>query len=193
MSTPTDPGEPQDAAEAKVTKPIEKLQKEIEKIKPEKEHKLEVKEHKLEVKEKHEKEKLEKEHKEKEVKEKHEKEHKEKEKLEKEHKEKEKVEKPEKEKHDGKEFKAELEKQFVLEKHPAEKQINELGGKELVEGDPFTQVGGDPAIALDPATLLAHADNMVQAGQQLRHFIEQSLRPDLSGGALANEPDQQGE
>ncbi|HEU0316143.1 MAG TPA: hypothetical protein VFR49_02370, partial [Solirubrobacteraceae bacterium] len=151
-----------------------------EKIKPEKEHKLEIKEikeTKLEVKEK--------------------------------------IEKPEKEKHDGKEFKAELEKhpklekekhdakeiKVELEKHPkvefeklpkeAEKPIVEKGGKEVAEGDPATH-GGDPAAGLDTATLLAHADALVASGQQLRHFIEQSQRPDLTGGALTNEADLQG-
>ncbi len=198
MSTPTppggaggpaEPGQPQDVA-----KPIEKFKadkEQPEKLKPEKEHKLEIKEHKLEGKEKIEKNEI-KEHK-LEIKEK---EHK----LEV----KEKVEKLEKEKHDGKEFKAEFEKQakhekeikVEFEKNPKhekelEKPIVEKGGKEIAEGDPATHAG-DPAAGLDPATLLAHADALVAAGQQLRHFIEQSQRPDLSGGALKNEADLQG-
>jgi hypothetical protein len=173
-----------------VAKPIEKFKadkEQPEKIKPEKEHKLEIKEnkeHKVEFKEKPEKEK---------------------------------IEKPEKEKHDGKEFKAELEKlpKLEKEKHDAkeikvefeknhkvelekihkpelEKPIVEKLDKEIAEGDPATQ-GGDPAVGLDRATLLAHADALVASGQQLRHFIEQSQRPDLSGGALKNEADLPGD
>jgi hypothetical protein len=46
---------------------------------------------------------------------------------------------------------------------------------------------------LDPAALLAHADSLEQSGRQLRHFIERSMRPDLSTGALRNEEDQQDE
>jgi hypothetical protein len=210
MSTPTPPGDPggppgpdapKDVEIDKIKrddeKPVEKFKaekehKEIEKIKADKEHPEKIKaekehpekvkpdkEAKLEIKEHPEKIKPDKEAK-LEVKEKPEKEVKE--------------GKPEKEKHDGKEFKAELEKQPKLEKekHDAkelkvefEKQVPDKGGKEIAEGDPLHR--GDPV--LDPAVLLAHADQLQQAGQQLRHFVEQSMRPDLSGGALTNEPD----
>jgi 6-pyruvoyl-tetrahydropterin synthase len=195
-------------------KPAEKPgQKEIEKFKSDKEHPEKVK---LE-KEHPEKVKLEKDHKE--IKDKPEKEKGEKEtKLEiketkfehKEAKEKEaKVEiketklehkevkegKPEKEKHDGKEFKAEAKieiKEHKVEVKEFEKPVVEKGDKEIAESGPG-QGGGDPALGLDPGALLAHADNLVQAGQQLRHFIETSMRPDLSGGALNNEDDLQSE
>jgi hypothetical protein len=208
MSTPTPPGDPggppgpdapKDVEIDKIKrddeKPVEKFKaekehKEIEKIKADKEHPEKVKpdkEAKLEIKEHPEKIKPDKEAK-LEIKEKPEKEFKE--------------GKPEKEKHDGKEFKAEFEKQHKLEKekHDAkeikvelekqhkpefEKNVPDKGGKEIAEGDPLHR--GDPV--LDPSVLLAHADNLQQAGQQLRHFVEQSMRPDLSGGALTNEPD----
>jgi hypothetical protein len=49
------------------------------------------------------------------------------------------------------------------------------------------------AAGLDAAALLAHADSLMETGRQLRHFIERSLRPDLSTGALRNEEDQQDE
>lgn len=48
----------------------------------------------------------------------------------------------------------------------------------------------DPLGGLDPKQLAQHADALEAAAQQLRHFIEKSERPDLSGGALANEPDE---
>jgi hypothetical protein len=40
--------------------------------------------------------------------------------------------------------------------------------------------------------LAQHADALEQAAQQLRHFIEEGERPDLSRGALKDEPDQGG-
>ena len=73
-----------------------------------------------------------------------------------------------------------------------EKQFPDKLDKEIAEGRPGEEVV-DPAVALDPAALLAHADNLEQAGRQLRHFIERSMRPDLSTGALQNEADLAGE
>ena len=46
---------------------------------------------------------------------------------------------------------------------------------------------------LDRQTLLRHADALESMGRELRHFIEQSDRPDLSRGALRDEPDQENE
>jgi hypothetical protein len=69
-----------------------------------------------------------------------------------------------------------------------EKQFPEKLDKEIAEGRPGDEVI-NPAAALDPAALLAHADSLEQAGRQLRHFIERSMRPDLSTGALQNEAD----
>jgi hypothetical protein len=69
-----------------------------------------------------------------------------------------------------------------------EKQFLEKTDKEVAEGGPIDEVI-NPAAALDPAALLAHADSLEQAGRQLRHFIERSMRPDLSTGALQNEAD----
>ena len=49
---------------------------------------------------------------------------------------------------------------------------------------------GTPPV-LDTSELLRHAKSLEESGRQLRHFIERSLRPDLSEGALANEDDRQ--
>jgi hypothetical protein len=144
-----------------------KPEKEVpEKIKPEKEAKLEKRE-----KEKREKEKREKESK-----------------IEV----KEKIEK--REKLEIKEAKLEIEKikpEFEkLEKiEDPEKPIIETPGKQIAEG---AGIPGGETInpAFDAETLMAHADSLEQSGRALRHFIERSLRPDLSTGALRNEPDQ---
>jgi hypothetical protein len=146
-------------------KPIEKFkaddEKPFEKLKPEKEHKLEVKEIEKFKADKEQPEKV---------------------KADKEQPEK---IKREKEKQDGKEFKAEAKIEV------REKQVPEKLDKEIAEvGDPIEQVV-DPAVALDPATLLAHADSLMDSGRRLRHFIERSQRPDLSEGALRNEEDLQ--
>jgi hypothetical protein len=44
--------------------------------------------------------------------------------------------------------------------------------------------------ALDRDMLLRHAEALESMGRELRHFIERSDRPDLSRGALRDEPDQ---
>jgi hypothetical protein len=214
VDEPQDPAGEQAAsakpAKAEQEKPIEKIKAdgkehkpETKELKPEiKEHKPEVKEHKPEIKEHKPEIKEHKDKPEKEGKDKPEKEGKpEKEKLEgKEFKAELKVEKPEikehkegkpeKEKLEGEEFKAEL-KVEKLEIKEAEKQVFEKGGKDLVEG-PGQGPGGDPLGGIGREALLQHADSLVQAGQQLRHFIETSNRPDLGEGALQNEADQQG-
>jgi hypothetical protein len=77
------------------------------------------------------------------------------------------------EKIEVKERKPEFEKQSI------EKQTLE---KESVETVP----------PIDRETLLQHAQQLENMGRQLRHFIEQGERPDLSQGALRNEPDQGG-
>jgi hypothetical protein len=96
------------------------------------------------------------------------------------------------EKHELKEIKVEFEKQPKGEIKEIEKQTPEkLPGKELVEG-PQGPGGGDPGPlgGLSREALEAHAAALEQAAQEVRHFIEQSDRPDTGGGALANEPDQ---
>ena len=82
------------------------------------------------------------------------------------------------------------EKQFPdkLDKEIPENKLD----KESFEGGTVPEVV-NPAAALDPAALLAHADRLEETGRQLRHFIERSMRPDLSTGALQNEQDLQDE
>jgi hypothetical protein len=160
-------------------KEIEKVkrddEKPLEKFKPEKEAKLEAKEiEKVKSDKEHpEKIKPEKEHK-LEVKEI------EKVKSDKEHPEK---IKREKEKHDGKEFKAEAKIEV------REKQVPEKLDKEVAEVFDPGEAVVDPAAGLDIAALHAHASALEQSSRQLRHFIERSMRPDLSQGALRNEED----
>jgi hypothetical protein len=158
----------------KIIKEIEKVksdnEKLAEKIKPEKEVKLE----KLEFKE-HKHEKLEKP---------------EKEKPEKEKPEKEKIEKPEKEqkfeKLELKEHKFEIkEHKPELEKPPASEVF-----KQDETSQPPQSAGAPP---IDRDALMRHAEALESMGRELRHFIERSERPDLSHGALHNEPDQQDE
>ena len=68
---------------------------------------------------------------------------------------------------------------------PVEKQVPEKLDKEIAEGG---LPGGE---VVNPAELLAHADNLEETARQLRHFIQRSARPDLSQGALRNEEDLQ--
>ncbi|MEA2220179.1 MAG: hypothetical protein QOJ35_2805 [Solirubrobacteraceae bacterium] len=175
-------------------KPIEKIkpekeakleQKEIEKVKSDKEHvekfKFE-KEHKEIEKVKADKEDVEKIKPEKEAK----LEHKEIEKVKSDKEHVEKI-KREKEKLEGKEFKAEAKIEV------REKQVPEKLDKEVAEGVlPGEQVV-DPAAGVDLAALHAQASALEQGSRQLRHFIERSMRPDLSEGALSNEADLAGE
>lgn len=169
-------------------KEIIKDKHEKEKTEKEKHEKNETKEHKdKQEKEKNEKEKHEKEQKEA-------KEHKE----QKEHKDKlekhEKQEKPEKEKHE-KELKdhkeAAKEKEAVKEKETIkpekegkleQKELEKIqpDGKELVE----TQIPQQPGDPTNEQRLAA----VESALAQLTHFIPENLRPDLSKGALKQEP-----
>jgi hypothetical protein len=184
MSDPFQPGKPIEKIKAdnekakpegeKFHKEIEKVKsdneksvKEIEKVKADNEkplkEKVEVKEHKLEIKEGKQ-----------EVKE---------------HKLEVKEHKGDKEKAEFKEHKLEI-KEFKVEKlEVAEKPpVFEKGVKEdegpLVPGDLRTAPG------LDREVLLRHADALESMGRELRHFIERGDRPDLSRGALRDEPDQ---
>ena len=52
-------------------------------------------------------------------------------------------------------------------------------------------VFSDPS-AFGRESLLAHAKALEQTARVLRHFIEQSERPNLRRGALKDEPDQDG-
>jgi hypothetical protein len=176
--------------EAQAAKLPDKFQKELEKIqkdKPEfKEGKLEIKESKLEHKEFKEKPEI------KEGKDKPE--FKEGKNEFKEHKNELKEHKLEKFEH--KEFskfeqKEVIEKPTKIEIKEIEKQIpDKTAGKDLVETGPLNP--GDPVEfgQVTRQTLEAHASALEQSAQQIRHFIEESDRPDLGEGALKQEPDQ---
>jgi DNA repair exonuclease SbcCD ATPase subunit len=163
-------------AGAGAPKALEKVQKEIEKGLLVKE-KLEIKEQKLEFKEA--KNDI--------------KEHKDAKNEFKEHKDEFKEHKNEfkEHTHEFKEIKQELEKLPKFGIKEVDKQIpDKLPGKEVVEGP--LGPGGDPGpfAGVSREALEAHAGALEQAAQQVRHFIEQSDRPDLGEAALRNEPDQ---
>jgi hypothetical protein len=84
-----------------------------------------------------------------------------------------------------------VEKPLKHEIKEVEKQIpDKTAGKDLVETGPLNP--GDP-VEIGQATrqtLEAHAAALEQSAQEIRHFIEQSDRPDLGEGALKHEPDQ---
>jgi hypothetical protein len=117
----------------------------------------------------------------------------------------EKFEKSEKhEKNEFKELKNEKFEKNELKEHKNEKlerkEIKEIKWEklEIKERKPELekqQVEGpvDPTGGIDPAILSQHADALEEAARQLRHFIEQGERPDLSRGALKDEPDQGGD
>lgn len=167
MSPRKDPEKPEPAAEeAQLAKPIEKIKADNEKYFKAEMEKLHIKELKHEAKE-HKLEKVEvKEHK-----------------IEKfEHKEL-KIEKLEHKefKVEAKELKPEKEKQEIKEHKP------ELEKPPASEG--FVPQGS----LGDPVQLLHHAEALEEQARQIRHFIEQSERPDLSRGALRDEADTEGE
>jgi hypothetical protein len=106
----------------------------------------------------------------------------------------EKLEKNEvKEQKGEKELKREkLEKEIKLEI----KEIKEFGweGKVPFEKQPGREgpeAPGEVPLPVDRESLAQHADALEQAARRLRHFIERGERPDLSGGALKDEPDQE--
>jgi hypothetical protein len=71
--------------------------------------------------------------------------------------------------------------------------IEQKGVKEVkeAEGPDLGDLGVSPVV--DRAMLLRHAEALEAMGRGLRHFIEAGDRPDLSRGALHDEPDQQDE
>jgi hypothetical protein len=99
----------------------------------------------------------------------------------------EKLEKPEKEKPE-KEHK--LEKLEIKEDKPEMEKppVPEKGIKDGGEVPQPPQAAGP--LPIDRESLLRHAEALEKMGRDLRHFIEQSERPDLTHGALDNEPDQ---
>jgi hypothetical protein len=93
-----------------------------------------------------------------------------------------KLEKPEIKEH--KLEKVEVKEQKLDFEKPA---IPEKGVKEAEQAP-----SGAGPLPIDRETLIRHAEALESMGRELRHFIEQSERPDLNRGALRNEPDQQG-
>ena len=73
------------------------------------------------------------------------------------------------------------------------KQIERKVVKENKEGEApgFEELRVSPLIDRD--MLMRHAEALESMGRELRHFIEAADRPDLSRGALHEEPDQQDE
>jgi hypothetical protein len=70
-------------------------------------------------------------------------------------------------------------KEFKHDKDEKEKEDTELGNKLSFESFPSRE------------SLLAHAEALEQTARALRHFIEQSERPDLRRGALRREADEE--
>jgi hypothetical protein len=70
----------------------------------------------------------------------------------------------------------------VLEKPPVRE------GKEFVEG-PFDDMGLDVVVQPIQPDLAESVRRLENTVSELRHFISTQLRPDLSGGALREEPD----
>ena len=106
----------------------------------------------------------------------------------------EKLEKHEKlEKNEVKEHKHEKIEKLEIKEHKGEflekTHIDKLPSKEFAEVPPV--LGGDPGPLTGGSreSLEAQAASLEQAAQQIRHFIEQSDRPDTGEGALHNEPD----
>jgi hypothetical protein len=93
------------------------------------------------------------------------------------------------EKIEHKEFKNEI-KEWKPEK---ENKLEIKEQKSEFEKPPASEgpVIPDFTLPVHRESLLAHAETLEQAAQQLRHFIDQSERPDLSRGALKDEPDQE--
>lgn len=100
--------------------------------------------------------------------------------------------KPDKEKFETKEHK--IEKQEIKEHKQEKFEIKE--NKLDIEKPPVPEKGipedQPPSQPIDRETLIRHAETLESMGRELKHFIEQSERPDLSRGALRNEPDQEG-
>ncbi|MGH3785710.1 MAG: hypothetical protein ACRDRG_04000 [Pseudonocardiaceae bacterium] len=102
--------------------------------------------------------------------------------------------KPDKEKFETKEVKQEKleikeQKSEKLEVKEQKFEIEKVVPEKGIPEDKAAQEG--PSLPIDRETLMRHADALESMGRELRHFIEESERPDLSRGALRNEPDQE--
>jgi hypothetical protein len=105
------------------------------------------------------------------------------------------------EKHEFKEHKFEIKenkfeiKEIKIEKIEQREVLKQIEQKFVKEGKENEGPGlPDDLVTspvLDREMLLRHADALESMGRELRHFIEQSDRPDLSRGALRDEPDQE--
>lgn len=96
--------------------------------------------------------------------------------------------KPDKEKFEtkeGKQEKPEIKEQKFEKLEVKEQKL------EIEKSVPEKGVPEGPSLPIDREALLRHADALESMGRELRHFIEESERPDLSRGALRNEPDQE--
>lgn len=178
VAKPKEFAKEKEAIKEKDKEAIKEKDKEHSKVEADKLHKdqKDSKEHK-EQKDKQEKEKLEKENKEKQEKESKEKQEKN------EPKEKHEKEKHEKEIKDRKDIlPKELAKEKEAVKEPKEFKELELSGKQQVDTPASVGFGGDPLTQQRIAMLEASV-------AQLLHFIPATLRPDLTTGALSQEPD----
>ena len=104
-------------------------------------------------------------------------------------------EKPEKfEKNEFKEHKPEgkIEGKIEIKEHFKELKFEKLEFEGQLPSVPVPVPDPGP-VQVDRQTLLGYAAALEKAGQDLRHFIEQSERPDLTHGALQNESDDQDE
>jgi hypothetical protein len=80
-----------------------------------------------------------------------------------------------------------------IEKLKREKELVKEGGKSEFEKPPASEgpvIPEESTLPIDREGLAQHADALEDAARRLRHFIDQSERPDLSRGALRNEPDE---
>lgn len=91
-------------------------------------------------------------------------------------------------KQEHKEFKNEH-KELKVEKDEI-KEFDKPAGEKPGPAEGRGEIPDPTTLPVDREALLQHADALEHAAQQLRHFIDKSERPDLSRGALQDEPDE---
>jgi hypothetical protein len=87
-------------------------------------------------------------------------------------------------------IKFEQEKPVEKIKSDHEKPVEKAAAPEGGVADAGLLAAGQPDRPLDVEALGRYAEALEGMARELRHFIEQHERPDLSRGALADEPDQ---